>query len=134
MLTRRLRKQIEWHFYNHKADIALYDEKVREIAEAGISTRYDRAGGRGTPNSDVVFYKALQIAALDKQLGWAAVVRNTFAAFRFEPEYDVMVDLYINHKSRKEIFETGLWESTFWRWRDKWLEHAYKWAKEFCLL
>lgn len=38
MLTKRLRSQIERHFYNYPADIALYNERVREIAAKRIIT------------------------------------------------------------------------------------------------
>lgn len=135
MLTKRLRKQIEWHFYNYKADLALYNDRVRDILESGLTANFDRVGsfGGGTPSSPTE-RKALQLEALDREYGWATVVRNTFNAFRFEPEYEIMVALYIEHRSRREIFSGGLWETSFYRWRDNWLEHAYKWAKELKLL
>lgn len=65
---------------------------------------------------------------------WATVVRNTFIAFQFEPEHKVMVELYIKGRKLKELLCDGLWETTFYRWRDHWLEYAYKWAKKFGLL
>ena len=45
-----------------------------------------------------------------------------------------MTELYINRRKYKEILCNGLWQSTFWRWRDNWLEYAYKWAQKFNLL
>lgn len=134
MLTKRLRKQIEWHFYNYKADMASYNERVRDILESGLTASYDHVGGTSGIPGNPVERKAIQLDELDRERSWATVVRNTFTAFRFEPEYDIMVALYIKQRNRRELFCDGLWETTFYRWRDKWLEYAYKWAQEFKLL
>lgn len=134
MLTKRLRKQIEWHFYNYPADAALYEEKRREIMESGCTASYDRVGGRGNAPSNPTESKFFKLQALEQERSWATVVRNTFIAFRFEPEYKVMCELYIKGRKLKELLCDGLWETTFYRWRDHWLEYAYKWAKKFGLL
>lgn len=134
MLTNRLRKEIEWHFYNYKADLALYEERVRDILDAGLTARYDRVGGGGMGAGSSTEVKAMRLEALDRERCWATVVRNTFTAFRFEPEYDIMIALYIKQRSRKELLRDGLWETTFFRWREKWLNCAYRWAREFRLL
>ncbi len=135
MLTKRLRKQIEWHFYNYPADAALYEEKRREIMESGCTASYDRVGGRGNAPSNPTESKFFKLQALEQERSWATVVRNTFIAFQFEPEYETMVELYINRKRYRELFTNGLlWERTFWRWRDNWLEYAYKWAQKLNLL
>lgn len=133
MLTTRLRKQIEWHFYNHEADLAVYQDKARDIIGGGLTANFGRIGsgtGSGNPTED----KVLRLAALDGERTWATVVRNTFNAFKFEPEYEVMMALYIDRRTYKDLCDNGMWERTLYRWRDKWLEHAYKWAKEFNLL
>lgn len=134
MLNTRLRKQIEWHFYNHKADMALYNDMVQDIVNGGLTAKLDAVGGRCGEPSRSTEKKALKIAALDCQKNWATVVRYTFNAFRFEPEYDIMVALYIKGDSCRKIIGDGLWERTFYRWRDNWLEYAYNWAREFKLL
>lgn len=133
MLTKRLRRQIEWHFYNYKADFALYDEKVREIAESGITADFGRVGGSSAP-SDPTWGKALKIAAINGDKSWAVVVRNTFITFQNKPEGKIMDALYIQGKPRAEILCSGLWETQFYRWRDNWLYCAYEWAKKFNLL
>ncbi len=133
MLTKRLRKQIEWHFYNFKADISLYDGKVSDILESGLAANLESTGRSNIPGAPTEC-KALMLIALYEQKTWATVVRNTFNTFRFEPEYDIMIELYIKGRKRKELFKEGLWETTFFRWREKWLEMAYKWALEFKLL
>lgn len=133
MLTKRLRKQIEWHFYNYAADAALYEERERDILSEGLTANFNRVGScpnRGSATES----KAVRLEALGTQRTWATVVRNTFNAFRFEPEYSIMSALYIQGKPYKELFSDGLWETTFWRWREKWLEYAYKWAREYELL
>lgn len=134
MLTKRLRSQIEWHFYNYPADMALYNERVRDIAEAGLSMNYERIGSGGNTPGSPTERKAVLLEELDQEKTWATVVRNTFNAFRFEPEFKVMEKLYIYRVPYKELFSNGLWETTFFRWRDKWLEYALKWAKKFKLL
>lgn len=134
MLTKRLRSQIEWHFYNYPADMALYNERVREIAESGLSMNYERIGSGGNTPGSPTERKAVLLEELDREKTWATVVRNTFNAFRFEPEFKVMEKLYIYRVPYKELFSNGLWETTFFRWRDKWLEYALKWAKKFKLL
>ena len=48
MLTKRLRGQIEWHFKNYNADIALYNEKVRDILESGLTPNYGGVGAAVT--------------------------------------------------------------------------------------
>lgn len=133
MLNTRLRKQIEWHFYNYSADQKLYEEKVRDICESGLTANLKAAGGhsgisRPTEN------KAIRLEALGQERSWAGVVQNTFNTFRFEPEYYIMVELYIKRRPYRELFKDGIWETTFYRWRDKWLQCAYKWAREFGLL
>lgn len=133
MLTKRIRKQIEWHFKNYKADIALYNDRVDEIVNSGLTANYSGVGGGGDI-SNPTETKGLKLLDLDMQQTWAAVVRNTFIAFRFEPEYKIMVELYIKERPLKDLLCDGLWETTFYRWRDKWLGFAYKWAKKFGLL
>lgn len=134
MLTKRLRSQIEWHFYNYPEDIALYNERVREIAESGLTVNYDRIGSGGNTPGSPTERKAIMLEALEQERSWATVVRNTFIAFQFEPEHKVMVELYIKGRNLKELLCDWLRETTFYRWRDHWLEYAYKWAKKFGLL
>ena len=133
MLAKRLRKQIEWHFKNYNADAALYEDRVREIVDSGLTANYSGIRGGGGVSSPTEI-KGLRLLEIDNEQSWAAVVRNTFIAFRFEPEHKVMVELYIKGRPLKELLRDGLWESTFYRWRDNWLEYAYKWAKKFGLL
>ncbi len=133
MLTKRLRNQIEWHFKNYNADAALYEDRVREIVDSGLTANYSGIRGGGGVSSPTEI-KGLRLLEIDNEQSWAAVVRNTFIAFRFEPEHKVMVELYIKGRPLKELLCDGLWESTFYRWRDNWLEYAYKWAKKFGLL
>lgn len=133
MLTKRIRRQIEWHFKNYNADTALYEERVNDILGSGMIANYSGLGssfGTSSPTEK----KVLRLSEVDSERTWATVVRNTFIAFRFELEYEVMVELYINHKPVKDILCGGLCESTFYRWRDNWLGFAHKWAKEFNLL
>lgn len=133
MLNKRLRKKIEQHFYNYKEDCLLYDDKVRDIAESGITADFGRVGGGSAP-SDPTLNKAMKLAAIDCDKSWAIVVRNTFITFRNKPEGKIMNALYIQGKPKAEIVCSGLWETQFYRWRENWLYCAYEWAKRFNLL
>lgn len=106
---------------------------MREIVDSGLTANYSGIRGGGGVSSPTEI-KGLRLLEIDNEQSWAAVVRNTFIAFRFEPEHKVMVELYIKGRPLKELLCDGLWESTFYRWRDNWLEYAYKWAKKFGLL
>ena len=137
-MNRNIRRQIEWHFYNYTADEKLYQEKVKDIVETGLTANYDKIG-RSTKIADPTPNKAIQLSKFSPDRNWAAVVRNTFNAFRFEAEYDVMVALYIDKKRFNEIIKSernkyGLNRSTFFFWRERWLNTALMWAKEFELL
>ena len=135
MLTKLLRKQIEWQFYNYAADKALYDERVNEVIDEGLTAKYDVVGGRGSDVGNPTERKGLLINAIDGAKVWAKVVENTFTAFRWELEFDLMRALYIENKKPSDIIMLGYTsERTFWRARDKWLETAYLWAQRFKLL
>lgn len=132
MLNTRLRKQIEWHFYNYEAGRKLYQSKAEDIIYAVPPPKYipDNCPRRGSPTES----KAVKLWELDCDKNWAGVVRNTFLAFRFEPEFALMKRLYIERERWREVIESGVNESTFWYWRDRWLTTALMWAKEYKLL
>ena len=137
-MNRNIRRQIEWHFYNYTADEKLYQEKVKDIVETGLTANYNKIG-HSTKIGDPTQNKAIQLSKLSPDRNWAAVVRNTFNTYRFEAEHDVMVELYINKKRYSEIIKSksnkyGIPERTFFYWRDRWLNTALMWAKEFKLL
>lgn len=133
MLTKRIRKQIEWHFKNYNADIALYNDRVDEIVNSGLTANYSGVGGGGGVSSPTEA-KGLKLYELDTERTWAAVVRNTFITFWNKPEGKIMNALYIQGKPKSEILCNGLWETQFYRWRETWLYCAYEWAKKFGLL
>lgn len=135
MLTKRMRKLIEWHFYNYAADKEMYAERIAEIAESGITANYSAIGGHSGTPSNPTERKGLLLNDLKLTQTWDAVVRNTFTAFRFEPEYDMMKAMYIDGKKPSEIYNGGITtEPTFWRARDRWLCVAYGWAQVYGLL
>lgn len=141
MLTTRLRRQLEWHFLNFDADLRVYEDKVQDIIDSGLTVNFQHLGSRSHKGSSTES-KAIRIDALEAEMNrkkdWATVVRNTFLQFRFSPEHEIMVALYIEHKDKYEVikhfFDNGNLETTFWRWRDNWLTRALMWAKEFNLL
>lgn len=139
MLTKRMRAQIEWHFDNYAADLALYEHRARDILDSGLTGNLSYTG-RGSLPGNPTEHKAIRLAALDGHRSWATVVRNTFNAFRFEPEYEVMYKLYIEHKRVKELIKTKsnpdgiVSESTFYFWKNKWMDMAEKWARSFNLI
>jgi|GEM_PF-2111502 len=143
-LTRRFRKQLEWHFYNYKAELALYSERLaklndrrNDIMDSMASVNYAAVGGRGGSCSDTTASRAMRLESLDRMFDnrkdWFCVVRNTFNHFMFEHEATIMLDLYVNGKKRSDVLKT-INESTFWYWRDRWLGVALMWAKKFDLI
>ena len=137
MLDRRRRALIEWHFYNYEVDTSLAKEKEKDITYANLTANMTPSIGRGNKTSDPTAWKAEKLFELGKD--WGAVVRNTFTAFKFEPEYEIMVLLYVRKMRYNEIIKSdknkyGLNESTFWFWRNRWLETACMWAEEFKLV
>lgn len=133
MLTRRLRNQIEWHFYNYNADAAMYSERETDVIDSALTANYTGVGG-GAGVGNPTERKALKLLDYGGEQNWATVVRNTFTVFRFKDSYSIMRALYIERRSLKDILCDGIWETTFYRWRDEWLECALKWAQYFHLL
>lgn len=137
MLNTRIRKLIEWHFYNYEADKSLIKEKEEDITYANLTVNMTPSMGHSNKTSDPTAWKAEKLFELGRD--WSAVVRNTFTAFKFEPEYDIMVDLYVKKMRYAEIIKSdknkyGLNERTFFYWRERWLEVALMWANEFKLM
>lgn len=135
-MDKNLRREIEWHFKNYGADIALRRQREADIIESGLTAKLGNVGGgSGVSNPTADKAQKLIDLELDKifksssQGDWAAVIRNTFTTFRWEPEFHLMVALYIEGKEYKQLFGDGFPEAVFWRWRDKWLKHAKKWAE-----
>ena len=124
MLTRRLRNLIEWHFYNYNADAAMYAEQAQDIIDAALTANYSGVGGVcgvGNPTES----KALKLLEYGGERTWFTVVKD---------HYPIMQALYIERRALKDILCDGIWETTFYRWRDEWLEWALKWAQDFRLL
>lgn len=132
MLNKRVRAMLEWHFYNYEADIKLNEEKAQDITYSNLTINMTPSVGHGNRISKPTEYKAEKLFELGRD--WAAVVRNTFNTFKFEPEYDIMCRLYIKKERWQHIVGTGMCERTFWFWRNRWLEVALMWAEEYNLL
>lgn len=134
MLDRRTKRQIEWAFYNYKANRKLGAEQLQEIAEQGLTADLERIGfGGGTSNPTES--KGLRLQERAKQYLWAKVVENTLAAFRFEAVYDILVDRYFKGKSHNLIMtDYAIGESTYFYRLDRALEYAYMWVLEYELL
>lgn len=111
MLNKQLRNQIEGHFRNYKFSSKLFDDALSESPT-------------GSKSIDI----------FDHEKSWVTVVLNTYIAFRFEPVYDVMLGLYVNDAQHKDLYNDDTQKRAFYRKRDKWLEYAYKWAKELELI
>lgn len=134
ILDGRLRKRIEFHFFNYNADKLIESDTVRDIAESGLTADFNRIGSRAGRTPNLTEKKGLLLYEQSKRYLWPKVVENTFTAFRFEPEYEIMHKRYVERVAYKELFAKGLPERTYWYWRDRWLDYAYMWAKEYKLL
>jgi len=110
-------------------------EKQNDILLENITSDETKSRGGIGKQGSAVENKALRLLDIFLNGSWLKVVENTFTAFRWEFEYEIMKDLYINKKNRHQIFvERGVGTSSLYLMKKRWLETAYNWAKEFKLL
>ena len=140
MLTKRMRRLLEFHFYNHKADRALFDERRADIMESGLCANLNRSGSGGAggspTESKAIRIEALYEAIFDKK-DWEAVVTLTEICFDGMKEGEIMRSFYakkIPLEISIQIFKKkGISRSTFLRMRDSWLDRAIYFANKFDL-
>lgn len=134
MLTRRTKRQIEWAFYEYKANKTLGAQRTAEIAEQGLTADLERIGF-GSGVSQPTESKAIRLMSRMQPYLWAKVVENTLAAFRFESVYDVLIERYFHRKGHKELLAKYMGsERGYYYSLDRALEFAYMWALEYGLL
>jgi len=130
-LTRSLREQIEWYFRNNRADQSLFESDVQDIIYSGITAPMSYI--KGSSGTSPTESKAMRLMEMtDNRKDWSAVVRNTYVNYYGRIEHDIMISLYSNGLSRSDIIEHfRICKKRFYRYRDRWLKEALKWAMEF---
>jgi len=128
----RTRKKIEWYFYNYLAVRQFEQEREQDVIESDLTALYSRVS-KSYKLADPTSRKALKLYSAPERR-WAEVVEKTYDTYRFELEYELMVDLYTNGKKWQTIVENGVNQSSFWYWRQRWLDTAQMWAKLYGLL
>ena len=99
MLDRKVRKMIEWWFYNYESKRKEAAEYLVELAEQGITARYEGLGIRNSSVSNPTESKGIKTLDGRKSALWCKVVENTLTTFRWEIEYRVIELFYFKHKS-----------------------------------
>ena len=94
MITKKLKKQIEWHFYNHRADLALYKERRDDILEAGLTACLCSVGGRSSTPSNPTESKAFKLLEIGDPTLWGVVINNVVIAFEFEVQGEIIQDKF----------------------------------------
>src|SRR5690554_6881185 len=129
MLDWKIRKKIEWAFYNYNTLKQRAKEYICDIASEGLTARYGVAGssnGYSNPTEN----KALSAASQNDE-AWCKVVEHTFEQFKYEPlktklikyRYDKGLSvrqLCDNYNNEFFVFE----EKTFYNWINEILTYA----------
>lgn len=135
ILSRKLIKKIEGHFYRSQEERYLLDAMVREIAEQ-ICTRLDESGVKTRNFSDTTASKAVQIEKqADELKKWVEVVKKTYERFRDTPYAQLMNMIYIEKASPVKV-QCSLFisEATFFKWKADIMMYAAMKACEYGLI
>jgi hypothetical protein len=136
-LNNKIKRQIEWHFKNYKADKAMGENYVRDVAESGMVRGYDRVSVDGGMFCNAIESKIILMEERSIPYRWAKVVENTLNAYRFDLGFDMFYERYMSSEKpgdRLLMAKYCVPERTYYRWIRKVLETAFEWAKEFNLL
>jgi len=129
------RKRIEYYFLNYEKILEQDLERQSDIVYEGIVSDESKSPGGSGRKGSAIENKALRLVDMFLRGSWVKVVEYTFTAFRFEYEFEIMKDLYLKKKNRHQIYvERGVGTSSLYLMKNRWLETAYNWAKEFKLI
>ena len=118
ILSRKLIKKIEGHFYQNQEERQLLDTMVQEIAEQ-ICTRLDETGVKTRNFADTTANKAARIEREANQLKkWIQVVKKTYERFLGTPYAQLMRMVYEDKESPTKV-QCSLFisEATFFKWK-----------------
>lgn len=136
IIDRSIVKQIEYHLYNHEADIESYSELVDSIANCS-SYELDPTGIRSTGGShDKVGELAIRIEHKGEKLKkWIDVVNKTKAHFA-NTSYLELIDMVYNKRYSSMKIQDLLYisESTFFYWKENVILYAALKASEYGLI
>jgi hypothetical protein len=123
MLEWRIRKQIEHAFYNYEALKRQGAEYLVDLAQAGITAKYDSVGGR-TGCSNPTQDKAI-LCADAKAVGWCHVVERTRERYTQTDKEELIKQKYIEHKSPYRICNSlYITKTTLYEWINEILTFA----------
>lgn len=131
MLDRKVRKRIEWAFYNYDVLKTLAAEYLVELAETGITAQYDGAGIHSGHISNPTEVKGVKVAGNTAAI-WCKVVENTkkyFETVYWETnikKYQLIAFRYTKkYNERKICYELSIERETMYRWIKEILYYAY---------
>ena len=134
MLDRKIRKKIEWAFRNYEALRTQAAEYLVELAESGLTAKYDGVGGVSSGGNPTEV-KGIKAAEYNAVL-WCKVVENTITTFRWQTEYDIIKGKFFDKTLRndKAVYtELYIPERTYYFCLEKIFLVAYEWVKEYNL-
>ena len=130
MLDRKIRKRVEYAFYNYKTLKEQGANYIVELAESGLTARLDSVGG-SSGKSNPTEAKGIKAAECYDAIPWCRVVERTKKRFMDEPlklkliEYRYerktpIKQLYTKHYDKFYASE----KKTFYNWLDEILTYA----------
>lgn len=134
MLERRVRKKIEWAFYNYKAISTTAEKYILEVAEKQLSVSYDKLPVQSSAGNSV---ESSVIKALDKgdAYKWCKVVEQTLEHFAGTGK-DTLIRLKYFEKLREWKLCQKLYveHTSIYRWVDEAMIYAAMVALQFGLI
>lgn len=134
MLDRRLRRRIERAFYEYSTNKHRGAESVAELAESGLTVKYE-AVGRGNGPSNPTERKALKGMDDGNAYAWCVVVEQTLAHFAGTGK-DTLIRLrYFDKLSERRVCEKLYIERTsYYSWVTDILTYTAMIAIQFHLI
>lgn len=139
MLDRKIRKKIEWAFRNYETLRTQAAEYLVELAESGLTAKYDCVGGvssGGNPTEN----KGIK-AAENNAVLWCKVVENTKKHFEEEyfkthvKKHEIIELRYFRNKKEIDVcYELNIERETMYRWVKEILNYAFVVAVQLRLL
>jgi hypothetical protein len=132
-MDNKLKRKIDWAFYNYNTLIADTQAALDDIRNSGLIADMTKVGhscGIGRPTEQ----KAIKCMVDEKAL-WCAVVERTYIQYKWTMEGVILKKKYFDKKSRAQIMcECEVSESSYHFWLGRIRATAELWAYEFGLI
>lgn len=125
MLDRKIRKKIEWAFYNYADLREKGAEYLVELAERGLTASYDAAGVHGSGADNAAETRCVKAIDANRAAYWCKVVEKTLEHFR-DTGKDTLIRLrYFDKKGTVRVCDQlYIDRRTLFYWVDDILSYA----------